>query len=48
MPVISSTLSTAGNQVSSTLSSLQDLDAKGELENAFKESNSCQTLTGGE
>ena len=44
--VISSTLVTAGNQVSSTISGLQSLDAKGELESAFKQSSSCTTLAG--
>lgn len=45
--VISSTLATAGEQVSSTISSFQDIDAKGELESAFEEAESCQGLTGG-
>jgi hypothetical protein len=44
--VISSTLVTAGNQVSSTISGLQSLDAKGELESAFKQSSSCTALAG--
>ncbi len=44
--VISSTLVTAGNQVSSTVSGLQGLDAKGELESAFKQSSSCTALAG--
>lgn len=46
-PEIQSTLSSAGTQISDTLSSFQDLDAKGELESAFKDSDSCQALTNG-
>ena len=45
--VISATVSKAGSQVTDTLTSFQDLDAKGELESAFKDASSCQTLTGG-
>ena len=45
VPVITSTLQSAGTQVKSTISSLQALDAKGELESAFKQSSSCKTLT---
>ena len=41
------TLSKAGTQVSDTLTGFQDLDAKGELEAAFKQSDSCKKLTGG-
>jgi hypothetical protein len=44
--VISSTLVTAGNQVTSTISDLKNLDAKGEIEDAFKQSSSCSDLTG--
>ncbi len=44
--VISSTLQTAGNQVTSTITSLEDIDAKGELESAFKQSSSCNDLAG--
>jgi len=47
VPTIGSTLSKAGQQVSSTLAGFQDLDAKGELESAFKNSSSCQALTSG-
>jgi len=47
VPTISSTLSKAGEQVSSTLTGFQDLDAKGEIESAFKSSSSCQALTSG-
>jgi hypothetical protein len=47
VPTITATLSKAGEQVSSTLTGFQDLDAKGELESAFKSSSSCQDLTSG-
>jgi hypothetical protein len=43
--VISSTAVTMGNQVSATFTELQGLDAKGELESAFKQSGSCDKLT---
>ena len=45
-PVIVSTLTTMGTQVSSTIAGFESLDAKGELESAFKESNSCTKLAG--
>ncbi len=45
--VISATVSKAGSQVTDTLTSFQDLDAKGELESAFKDAPACQKLTGG-
>ena len=35
-----------GTQVSSTISDLESLDAKGELESAFKDASSCNDLTG--
>jgi len=41
------TLATMQTQVSSTLTSLQQLDAKGELTTAFQQSSSCQQLTSG-
>ena len=47
VPTITATLSKAGEQVSSTLTGFQDIDAKGELESAFKSSSSCQDLTSG-
>lgn len=47
VPTISSTLTKAAEQVSSTLTGFQDLDAAGELESAFKSSSSCQDLTSG-
>jgi len=45
--VVSTTLVTAGNQISSTIAGFKDLDAKGELESALKQATSCQSLTGG-
>lgn len=44
--VVSSTLVKMGSQVSSTITSFQDLDAKGELESAFKQADSCTELAG--
>ena len=42
---VSATLTTAGNQVQTAFSSLQQLDTKGELEKAFENSASCKKLT---
>jgi len=42
---ISTTLVTARNQVSSTLNSLKELDAEGELQTAFQQSSACQQLS---
>jgi uncharacterized phage infection (PIP) family protein YhgE len=44
---ISGTLSTMSQQISSTFSELQQLDAQGELERAFEESDSCASLGSG-
>jgi cell division protein ZapA (FtsZ GTPase activity inhibitor) len=41
---ISKTLSTMSQQISSTFSELEQLDAQGELEDAFKQSDSCNDL----
>jgi len=41
---VSGTLATMGTQVSATVTTLQQLDAKGELENAFSQSSACQSL----
>jgi hypothetical protein len=41
------TVSTMKTQVSSTITSLKQLDAKGELTTAFRQADSCQQLTGG-
>jgi hypothetical protein len=42
---ISTTLVTMRNQVSSTFTSLKQLDAKGELHTAFQQSSACQQLS---
>jgi hypothetical protein len=42
----SATLVTMGQEVSSTLTALQKLDPKGELETAFKQADSCKSLLG--
>jgi hypothetical protein len=47
VPVLTSTLSTMGTQVSSTISGLESLDAKGELKAAFSGSSSCTELANG-
>jgi hypothetical protein len=47
VPTITTTIQSAGNQVADTISGFQDLDAKGELESAFKDAESCKTLTAG-
>ena len=41
---ISQELATMGQQISSTFSELEQLDAKGELEDAFSQSDSCKEL----
>ena len=46
LSVATSTLVTMGNQVASTVSGFEQLDVKGELEDAFKQASSCQQLTG--
>lgn len=45
--VIKDTITKAGTQVSSTITSLKDIDAKGELESAFTNASSCQNLSSG-
>lgn len=45
--VVKSTITDAVSQVSTTLTSFQDIDAKGEIEDAFRNAESCQALTGG-
>ena len=47
VPTITTTIQSAGNQVADTISGFKDLDAKGELESAFKDAESCKTLTAG-
>jgi hypothetical protein len=43
--VISGALATMGAQATSTFQELRGLDAQGELESAFNDAESCQTLT---
>jgi len=43
---IASTLSKMGTQIGAASSSLQSLDAKGELEQGFKDAPACKSLTG--
>jgi hypothetical protein len=43
--VVSGTLSTMGDQVSSTIDALEQLDAQGELEQAFQDASACDELT---
>lgn len=43
---VSSTLVTMGNEVGATISGLEDIDAKGELESAFEQAESCAELGG--
>jgi predicted phage gp36 major capsid-like protein len=42
---ISGTLSTMGQQLSSAFAELEQLDAKGELEQAFKDADACDELS---
>ncbi len=42
---VSSTLTSMGTAVSSAVSNLEDLDAKGELQTAFGDASSCDGLT---
>ena len=42
---ISSTLATMQSQVTSTVNSLEQLDAQGELQTAFQQSSACQQLS---
>jgi len=44
-PVVIATVTTMGSQVSSTLTGLEQLDAKGELKDAFEQSSACKDLT---
>lgn len=46
LPTISTALAKMGTEVTSTLSDLESLDAKGELESAFEGSSSCTDLAG--
>jgi hypothetical protein len=42
---VTSTLSTMGTQINSAASQLEQADAKGELQQAFKKASSCKSLT---
>ena len=44
VPTITSTIQSAGNQVADTISGFEELDAKGELESAFKDADSCEDM----
>ncbi len=45
LSAVTKTLTTMGSQVSSTFTELENLDAKGELEDAFQQASSCDELT---
>lgn len=45
-PAIATSLGKMGTDVTSTITTLQGLDAKGELESAFNDASSCSDLTG--
>ena len=47
VPTITTTIQSAGNQVADTIAGFETLDVKGELESAFKDAESCKTLTAG-
>ena len=44
VPTITSAIQSAGNQVADTISGFEELDAKGELESAFKDADSCEDM----
>jgi len=44
VPVVTATLTTMGSQLSSTFQGLEQLDAKGELKDAFEQSSACKDL----
>jgi hypothetical protein len=46
IPAITTSLSNMGDQVSSAISDLESLDARGEFESAFEDASSCDDLTG--
>ena len=47
VPTVTATLTTMETQIKTTLTSLQGLDAKGELKSAFANSSACNSLTSG-
>ena len=46
IPTITKSLANMGTQVSTAISDLESLDAKGELQSAFNDASSCDGLTG--
>lgn len=46
VPAVTAALAKMGTEVSSTISDLESLDAKGEFESAFEDSSSCSELMG--
>ncbi len=47
LTVVTGALSTMGSRLSTTFTELEELDAGGELEDAFEEADSCDELTSG-
>jgi hypothetical protein len=47
LSTVTSTLGSMASDVSSAFSALGDLDARGELEDAFRQSDECDSLVGG-
>jgi hypothetical protein len=45
VPTITATVSSAATQISSTITDLKGLDAKGEITDAFQQSSSCASLS---
>ena len=46
LTTVTNTLTTMGNELTSTLTRLGQLDAQGEIEDAFKNADACKSLTG--
>lgn len=46
IPTITKSLADMGTQISTAISDLESLDARGELESAFEDASSCDELTG--
>ena len=46
LTTVTNTLTTMGNELTSTFTRLGQLDAQGEIEDAFKSADSCKSLTG--
>jgi hypothetical protein len=45
LPTVTTSLGSMSSQFQATFSELQQLDAKGELQNAFQQADSCKSLT---